>query len=121
MNAPSPNTSRRWTNWLLIGLVILLVVVPLVLRNGSEFGGSDNAAQEAISSVDPGYQPWFTPLWVPPGSEIESLLFALQAALGAAVIGYFFGLKRGQRQAIDRQKSENALNSSSEQHSHASN
>ena len=28
--------------------------------------------------------------------EIESLLFALQAAIGAIIIGYFFGYWRGQ-------------------------
>ena len=30
------------------------------------------------------------------GGEIESLLFALQAAIGAIIIGYFFGYWRGQ-------------------------
>ena len=29
-------------------------------------------------------------------NEIESLLFALQAAIGAIIIGYFFGYWRGQ-------------------------
>ena len=31
----------------------------------------------------------------PPSGEIESLLFALQAAIGAVIIGYFFGYWRG--------------------------
>ena len=39
----------------------------------------------------PGYQPWFAPLIEPASSEIASLLFALQAAFGAGVIGYWLG------------------------------
>ena len=84
---------------LLIVLVIALAAVPLLLNHTSTFGGSDDAASDAISEIKPGTEPWVRPIWTPPGSEIESLLFALQAALGASVIGYFFGLKRGQRQA----------------------
>lgn len=45
--------------------------------------------------VAPDYEPWFQPLLEPPGGETESLLFALQAALGAGVIGYAIGLYRG--------------------------
>ncbi len=37
------------------------------------------------------YEPWFSNIWEPPSGEIESMLFALQAALGAGFIGYFFG------------------------------
>lgn len=38
------------------------------------------------------------PLYEPPSGEIESALFALQAALGAGVLAYYFGLRRGRRQ-----------------------
>ncbi len=41
------------------------------------------------------YQPWFSSVWTPPSGEIESLLFALQAAFGAIIIGYFLGYYRG--------------------------
>lgn len=92
--------ARPWLPWLLIALVIALAIVPLLLVRDSEFGGADGQAEAAISEVAPGYQPWFHPLLEPPGGETESLLFALQAALGASLIGYFFGLKRGQRQAV---------------------
>ena len=43
-----------------------------------------------------GFQPWYSSIWEPPSGEIESLIFALQAAIGAIIIGYFFGLWRGQ-------------------------
>jgi cobalt/nickel transport protein len=91
---------------LLLAAVVVLAVIPLLLVRDSEFGGADGAAEEAIGEVAPDYEPWFAPLIEPPGGETESLLFALQAALGAGLIGYFFGLKRGQREG--RQTSSDA-------------
>ncbi len=87
------------TSLLLLGIVIVLAIVPLLLVQGSEFEGADGAAVDAISEIAPDYEPWFTPLIEPPGGETESLLFALQAGLGAGLIGFFFGLKVGQRKA----------------------
>ncbi|MEJ8547826.1 energy-coupling factor ABC transporter substrate-binding protein [Brevibacillus borstelensis] len=86
---------KRWTNWLLLLAVAVLAVVPLLVVKDSEFGGADGAAEEAIMEIAPDYEPWFQPLLEPPGGETESLLFALQAALGAGVIGYAIGLYRG--------------------------
>lgn len=84
------------TNWLLLLAVVLLTALPLWLvqkpASGAEiFGGSDGQGQQAISEMAPAYQPWFVALLTPPSKEIESLLFALQAALGAGVIGYWLG------------------------------
>ncbi|MDA5107510.1 MULTISPECIES: energy-coupling factor ABC transporter substrate-binding protein [Brevibacillus] len=86
---------KRWSNWVLLLLVAVLAALPLVLVKDSEFGGADGAAEEAIKEVAPGYEPWFQPLLEPPGGETESLLFAVQAALGAGFIGYAIGLYRG--------------------------
>ena len=61
------------------------------------FSGSDDQGKQLITTIDPGYKPWFSPIWEPPSSEIESLLFALQAALGAGFVGYYFGYTRGKR------------------------
>jgi cobalt/nickel transport protein len=55
--------------------------------------GTDDGASKIIEST--GYEPWASPLWEPPSGEIESLLFSVQAAIGALVIGYFFGYNRG--------------------------
>jgi cobalt/nickel transport protein len=45
-----------------------------------------------------GYTPWFKPFLNLPAST-ESLLFAIQAAIGAATIGHFFGYKRGRKKS----------------------
>jgi cobalt/nickel transport protein len=86
---------------LLLLLVIGLSVTPLFLIRNSEFSGADGAAEAAILEIAPATEPWFQPFWEPPGGETESLLFTLQAAIGAGVIGYYFGLKRGQRQRAE--------------------
>ena len=57
----------------------------------SEFGGADGAAEEVIAAVDPDYTPWAENIVALPGGETETLLFCLQAALGASVIGFGFG------------------------------
>lgn len=91
-------------SWILIVLVIILAVAPLFMVQNSEFGGADGAAEEAITEINPSYEPWFAPFWEPPGGETESLLFALQAALGAGFLGYYFGLKRGQAKVAAKTK-----------------
>lgn len=86
----------------LLLVVIGLAIAPILLIHDTEFGGADAAAEAAIVEIAPDYEPWFAPLFEPPGSETESLLFALQAGLGAGVIGYFFGWQHGRRQRRDR-------------------
>lgn len=86
----------------LLLVVIGLAIAPILLIRDTEFGGADAAAEAAIVEIAPDYEPWFAPLFEPPGSETESLLFALQAGLGAVVIGYFFGWQHGRRQRRDR-------------------
>jgi cobalt/nickel transport protein len=90
---------KKQTVYFLVFIVIALAIVPLFMNPGSEFGGADGEAEGAILEVAPNYEPWFESIWSPPGGETESLLFALQAALGAGVIGYYFGVKRGQKPA----------------------
>ena len=78
-------------NLLILAAVVLLTVLPLWLVPYLGIGGADDKAQQAIATVAPGYQRWFEPLLEPASGEIASLLFALQAALGAGVIGYWLG------------------------------
>ncbi len=87
-------------NTFLMVLVALIVIVPLALPLAeAEFSGADDQAEGVIAQVAPDYKPWFSSIWEPPSGEIESLLFALQAALGAGVLCYYIGFKRGQAKA----------------------
>ena len=88
-------------NVTLIVIIILLTVLPLVIRKKAEFAGTDDLAEQAITVIKPNYRPWFKPLWEPPSAEIESLLFSLQAALGAGFIGYYIGFARGRKKALE--------------------
>jgi len=72
-------------------IIIAIAVIPLLFINDSEFGGADGAAEEAVTAINPDYVPWFSSIIEPPGGETESLLFCLQAALGAGVFGFGFG------------------------------
>ena len=94
----------------LISIVVVVVVIVFaavfLIQNaniqanakpGQEtWQGSDDQGSAAIEAT--GYTPWIQPLWTPPSSEVESLLFSIQAGLGAFVIGYFFGYYRGNRE-----------------------
>ena len=96
--------SRPWQNALLLLAACLLVVWPLltvpVRQVGPDgeavaiFTGADGQAEGIISQLAPDYRPWAKPLLMPPSGEIESLLFALQAAVGVGILGYYFGIKR---------------------------
>lgn len=86
-------------NLTLLALIVVIAVAPLLLPLGdaAKFKGSDSQAADAISAFAPEYQPWFESPWKPPSGEVESLLFALQAAIGAGLLGYYVGLRRGQQ------------------------
>lgn len=92
---------KRFQDLILLLLVVALVAVPLVMvrkpapgPDGKEaeiFTGSDDQAKNAVAKIDPSYKPWAKPLMEPPSAEVESLLFSLQAALGAGFLGYWLG------------------------------
>lgn len=92
-----------WRNTLLLLGVVVLSALPLIVHpttpSDELFAGADTLGRDAVTQIQPSYRPWARPLWEPPSGEIESLLFALQAGLGAGLLGYFFGYKRGQAQA----------------------
>lgn len=84
--------SRLVTAALALG-VLALLVLPLVLRSGGSgdaaFEGTD--AQAVRLAEDSGREAWFEPVLSPASAEVESGLFAIQAAIGALVLGYVFG------------------------------
>ncbi|MGL4174408.1 MAG: energy-coupling factor ABC transporter substrate-binding protein [Actinomycetota bacterium] len=79
--------------------VVTCTVAYLVGFSRGDFGGTDTAATTVITSENPHYRPWFSPLWSNPGGSVESGLFALQAALGAGVVGFVLGSFRERRRA----------------------
>ena len=100
MPTPSPAGPKQH-NWLLVAGVIALALFPVLFVRG-EYAGSDGQGTEAIQKLQPGYKPWFEPVVELPSGEIESLMFATQAALGAGVVGFVIGLYRGRTLAEER-------------------
>lgn len=83
---------------LLLIICAVIAIVPLaVYGNTAEFGGSDDAGGEAISTlVEEDVEPWFDPiiesaLGMELPGEVESLLFCLQVGLGTGIFFFFFG------------------------------
>lgn len=93
-------------NVLLLLGVVVLAVVPLFMYpsrgtaspedgKSEPFTGADSQAEALITEINPDYKPWYSSLWEPPSGEIESLLFALQAAVGSGLLFYYIGYHRG--------------------------
>ncbi|MCY7368841.1 MAG: energy-coupling factor ABC transporter substrate-binding protein [Chamaesiphon sp.] len=80
--------------WLLGGAVILSMA-PVLIYQGKEFKATDSINITAIEEVNPGYKPWFEPVIKPSGGEVETFLFATQAAIGSGVVCYILGLYKG--------------------------
>jgi cobalt/nickel transport protein len=81
----------------------IIIAIPFYIYNGKGeeyFSGSDDKASQIIETT--GYTPWISSIWEPPSSEVESLLFALQAAIGALIIGYFLGYFTGRRKIQEK-------------------
>ena len=96
-------------------LVVFIGAFAYVSSTGNhEWSGSDDQAGNVIDKLTGGtYHPWAHSIWTPPSGEIESLLFALQAAFGAIIIGYFLGYYRGlakARAAAPSEEQEGNLN-----------
>jgi cobalt/nickel transport protein len=83
-------------NWLIVVAVLALAAIPVLFIEG-EYSGADGLAEGVITESHPDYEPWFSSLYEPPSGEIESGLFALQAAIGAGVVCYYFGVARTKR------------------------
>lgn len=88
---------KKYENWILILLVVAIAAFPLLWNAGAEFGGADDQVKDVVAEINPDYKPWFSAIWEPPSKEVESFLFALQAGIGAAFIGYWIGYQRGRR------------------------
>ena len=92
-------------NGILLVIVAVLSFAPLFITRNAEFAGADDKAATAISTFNPNYEPWFTPLWEPPSGEVASFLFALQAALGSGFVFYYIGYSKGKYNGSKRVQS----------------
>ena len=88
-------------NVMLLAAAALIGVIPLFMTFDGEdvFAGADAEAEAVVRQLRPDYTPWAGALWTPPSKEIETLLFMLQAGLGAGLLGYYLGLRRGESRA----------------------
>lgn len=97
--APGPSRNRMlWIGSLLV-LAAVLLVLPLVLHPGRSFEGSDERAAVLIAGMRAPSQPWFHAVWVPGSEEVKTVLSALQAAGGLALVVAYFVIRRRQRQS----------------------
>ena len=78
-------------NGLLLALVLLLVAIPLLTIKDSEFGGTDDGAGNVINAIAPEFKPWAVPVYELPGTEMQTLFFSFQAAIGAGIVGFILG------------------------------
>ncbi len=92
------NPNSKLQNWLLVVAVLTLAIAPLIFVRGGEFAGADDRAAKAVTEVQPGYQPWFKPLMNVASCEVQTFLFATQAAIGAGTLGFLIGLYKGRSQ-----------------------
>jgi cobalt/nickel transport protein len=83
-------------------LILMFLYTSTTMKNG-EFSGTDDIAvakmYESSGNSSDRIQP-LIPQWVPPSAEIESTLFALQAAAGGILIGGIFGYWLGQKRKV---------------------
>lgn len=81
-------------------IVFIMCLGIFVFTNG-EWGGSDDSGGEAAEEhgVVPWLKDWIAAIYGDLPGEIESLLFAIQAAIGAIIIGYFIGSARSKKAA----------------------
>lgn len=97
---------KFWMKSLMIGFLVLLITAfPLMYLKNADFGGADGKAEAAITEIDEEYKPWIKPFFEP-GSETESMLFALQAAIGAGVIGFAFGRLSTRKKSSEMESNE---------------
>jgi cobalt/nickel transport protein len=89
---PKLQVKNKYWYILIMGLVLAIFIVPFVINAEGEFGGTDGQGPDQIESS--GYTPWIEPLGYIPDEIGEIVLFSLQVAIGASILGYFVGYYR---------------------------
>lgn len=98
-------SNHKWATPVLLALLVAIFVVSLIVggrkpaSEGEGFSGTDDAAAQAAEKA--GAKEWIKPIFEPNSGEVESGLFALQAALGAGIAGYALGRMSGRKKALE--------------------
>jgi len=89
---------------IIVGIIVILFIGVFLytasVNPDAEFGGSDGVGSAIVSELTGVAEDDVAPLipqWAPPSGEIESGIFALQAAFGGVILGLGFGYLLGQR------------------------
>lgn len=85
------NEMKKNVKWIFILLLLVAAAasIPLFLSS-LDIAGADDAARNAVAAIDPNYKPWAESVIEFSGSNTETLLFCLQAGIGAGVLGAGF-------------------------------
>lgn len=89
---PMQKIKMKYLYIIIIGLVLAIFIVPFVINAGQDFSGTDGQGPDQIT--ESGYIPWIEPLGYVPDATGEIVIFSLQVAIGALIIGYFVGYMR---------------------------
>lgn len=84
----------------IIMLVVVIILFSIPFIHGGKFESVDVSGGSALEEI--GVKPWFTPIWEPPTKEVETGLFAIQAAIGALIVGYFLGYYTGKQKGNEK-------------------
>jgi cobalt/nickel transport protein len=95
---PKLQVKKKYMYILIICAVLAIFIVPFVINSGAEFSGTDGQGPDAIPSS--GYTPWIEPLGYVPDATGELIIFSLQVAIGAVIIGYFVGYLRAKPETL---------------------
>ena len=85
------------------GIAVLMFCIIFIYTSSTmtnaEFEGSDTIGSARIAEMTGNAEEEFQPFiwqWTPPSAEVESGIFALQAAIGGITVGWVFGYWKGQ-------------------------
>ncbi|MFV8380911.1 energy-coupling factor ABC transporter substrate-binding protein [Corynebacterium hindlerae] len=93
-------------NLVLVLVAGVLIMFPMFFNFGDpdaeeQFVGTDAGAEALVEEANPDYEPWFDSIAGELPGEVESGRFALQAGLGAGLLGYVLGVFRGRTQRAE--------------------
>ncbi|WP_341729363.1 energy-coupling factor ABC transporter substrate-binding protein [Brooklawnia sp.] len=112
-----PKKNNLWVTLALVAAIVGIFVFSFALApkptgDGEEgFAGTDSVVTQVLE--EEGTEPWFQPIFEPGSGEIESGLFALQAALGAGIVGFALGNLRGRAKSKEELAAAGAASDSS--------